>query len=133
MPEENVEIVRRSIDAFNRGDIDEALIDYAPEAEWHTSGRFADLGIYRGRSGLKQLWAEVQEDMEGLSLSITDIRAVGADRVFVAEVATGRGKRGKARYEQRIWYVVTFRDRLITRVETYFDSVQALEAAGLSE
>jgi ketosteroid isomerase-like protein len=31
--QENVEVLRRMIDAFNRGDRDEALADYAAEVE----------------------------------------------------------------------------------------------------
>jgi ketosteroid isomerase-like protein len=43
------------------------------------------------------------------------------------------GKRSKAGFEQPAWFVTTFRDGLTVRVETYADSEQALEAAGLSE
>jgi ketosteroid isomerase-like protein len=38
MSEENIENVRRGIDAWNRGDLDEALADYAPEAELRSLG-----------------------------------------------------------------------------------------------
>ena len=51
MSQENVEKIRRGIDAWNRGDRAEALAYYAPEAEWHTSGEFADQGVYRGTQG----------------------------------------------------------------------------------
>jgi ketosteroid isomerase-like protein len=132
MSQENVEIVRRSTDAFNRGDRDAALADYAPKAEWHTTGRFTDEGVYHGREGLERLWAETHEDME-MSLSISDIYAVGEDKVFVATAAASMGRRSKARYEQPMWFVHTLRDGLIVRVETYTDSAQALEAAGLRE
>jgi ketosteroid isomerase-like protein len=133
MSQENVEIVRHSINAFNRGDLEEALSDYAPDAEWHTTGRFADERIYRGPGGIERFWTELQEDIEELRLSVSDIRAVGEDKVFVAGMGEGRGKRSKAHSEEPAWYVVTFRDRLIVRVEAYADSAEALEAAGLPE
>jgi hypothetical protein len=60
----------------------------APEAELHTTGRFVDHDVYRGRAGLARYWAEIHEEMEELSLSISDLRAIG-DKVFLA--ATGRG------------------------------------------
>jgi hypothetical protein len=41
MSQENVELVRRWIDAGNRADLDGWLSGFAPDAEWHTSGRFA--------------------------------------------------------------------------------------------
>jgi hypothetical protein len=41
MSQENVELARRWIDAGNRADLDGWLSGFAPDAEWHTSGRFA--------------------------------------------------------------------------------------------
>jgi ketosteroid isomerase-like protein len=132
MSQGNVETARRSIDAWNRGDLDGWLACFASEVEWHTTGRFVDRGVYRGRAGLERYWAEIHEDTEEVSLSISDLRASG-DKVFQAVTGRGRGKRSKAGFEQPIWFVTTFRDGLIVRVETYADSAQALEAAGLSE
>jgi ketosteroid isomerase-like protein len=134
MSQENVETLKRMIDAFNRGDRDATLADYAPEAEWHTTGRFADEHIYRGRAGIGRLLAEIQEDIEGLNLSVADIRAVSEDKVLASATWRGRGKRSKAPFEEPAsWFVVTFRDRQVVRVENYIDFAAALEAAGLSE
>jgi ketosteroid isomerase-like protein len=63
---------------------------------------------------------------------VAEIRAVG-DKVLVAATATGRGKRSKAAFEVPVWFVSTFRDGLVVRVETHDDPEQALEAAGLRE
>jgi ketosteroid isomerase-like protein len=132
MSEESVENVRRGIDAWNRGDLDEWLAGFAPEAELHTTGRFPDERVYRGRAGLERYWAEIHEAAEETSLSISDLRASG-DRVFQAVTGSGRGKRSKVPIEGPIWLVTTLRDGLAVRVETYVDRTAALEAAGLSE
>ena len=95
-------------------------------------GRFADQGVYRGRAGLERYWAEIREDIEELSLSVSDMRAIG-DRVFFAATGRGLGKLSKVPIEQPIWFVTTLRDGLAVRVETYVDSTEALEAAGLRE
>jgi ketosteroid isomerase-like protein len=100
MSRKNVEVVRRGIDAWSRGDRDEWLDGFAPEAEWHTTGLFADEGVYRGRVGLERFWAEAHEDLEELSTSVSEIRAIGG-RVFVAATVTGRGKRSKTGFEPR--------------------------------
>ena len=76
--------------------------------------------------------AEIDEDIEQLTFSVSEVRAVG-DKVFIAVAAEGRGRQSKAGFEQRYWYVNTFRDGLIVRVDSYADRTQALEAAGLSE
>ena len=132
MSQENAETVRRGIDAWNRGDRAEALSGYAPEVEWHTSGEFADEGVYHGHAGIEGLWAELEEDLEELSFSVSEIRAIG-DKVFVTATISGRGKQSRASFEQPFWYVATFRDGLVVRVEAHVDPTQALEAAGLSE
>jgi uncharacterized protein len=132
MSEANIENVRRAIDAWNRGDLDGWLAGFAPEAELHTTGRFPDRGVYRGRAGLERYWAEIHEDTEEVILSISDLRASG-DRVFQAVTGRGRGKRSKAGFEQPVWFVTTYREGLAVRIETYADSMQALKAAGLSE
>ena len=132
MSEENVQNVRRGIDAWNRGDLDEWLVGFAPEAELHTTARFPDRGVYRGRAGLERYWAEIREDVEEVSLSIFDLRASG-DRVFFAVTGRGRGKRSKVPVETPLWFVTTLRDGLAVRVETYTDPEPALQAAGLSE
>jgi ketosteroid isomerase-like protein len=127
--EENVEVMRGGIDAWNRADRDAWLAVFAAEAEWHTTGRFADRGVYRGREELAAYWAEFREDIEEAGSSVSEIRAVG-EKVFVAATATGRGKRSKARFEAPVWFVATLRDGLVVRVETYDDPEEALEAAG---
>jgi ketosteroid isomerase-like protein len=68
-----------------------------------------------------------------MSISVSDIRSVSEHTVLERVVTAGRGKRSDARFEQPMWAVVRLRDELIVRVETYTDSAQALEAAGLSE
>jgi ketosteroid isomerase-like protein len=130
MSEENVEIVRRGIAAWNRDDRDGWLAVFAPEAEWHTTGRFADRGVYRGREELAGYWAEFREDIEEVGSSVSEIRATG-DKVFVAATATGRGRRSKAGFQVAVWFVTTFRDGLVVRVETHDDPEPALEAGGL--
>jgi ketosteroid isomerase-like protein len=132
MSEENVKNVRRGIDAWNRGDLDEWLAGFAPEAELHTTARFPDRGVYRGRVGLERYWAEIREDIEEIDLSISDLRATG-DRVFFAVAGRGRGKRSRVPVERPIWFVTTLREGLTVRVETFVDPKEALDSAGLRE
>ena len=132
MSEENVESARSGIDAWNRGDLEEWLAGFAPDGELHTTGRFADRGVYRERAGLERYWAEIREDIEEPRVSVTDMRAVG-DKVFYAVTGRGRGKRSGAPVERSMWFVTTFRDGLAVRLETYDDCAEALEAAGLGE
>ena len=74
MSQENVENMRRGMDAWNRGDLDEWLAGFAPEGELHTTGRFVDRGVYRGRAGLERYWTEIRGDIEEVNLSVSDVR-----------------------------------------------------------
>jgi ketosteroid isomerase-like protein len=132
MSRENVESVRRGIDAWNRGDLDDWLSGFAPEAELRTTVRFPDQRVYRGRAGLKRYWAEIREDIPELSLSVSELRTSG-DRVFLAATGRGRGKRSEVPLETPVWFVLTLRNGLAVRLETYLDRNEALEAAGLEE
>ena len=89
MSRENGENVRRGIDAWNRDELDGWLAGFAPEAELHTTGRFPDERVYRGRAGLERYWAEIHNAAEEIEISISDLRASG-DRVLQAVTASGR-------------------------------------------
>ena len=82
MSKENIANIGRGIDAWNRDDLDEWLAGFAPEAEFHTTGRFPDERVYRGRAGLERYWAEIHEAAEEMTLSISTcgLAATGCSR-----------------------------------------------------
>src|SRR6478752_7532018 len=65
MSQENVEIMRRVIEAFNRGDLDLALKDVAPDAtiDWSHS-RGPDAGVYVGHDAIRRFWTNMTEPFE---------------------------------------------------------------------
>ena len=48
MPESPIEIVKRSYDAFARGDLDAVLGDMDPGIEWHQAQGLPHGGLYHG-------------------------------------------------------------------------------------
>jgi ketosteroid isomerase-like protein len=56
MSVENVELVREAFEAFNRGDLEEALERMHPDIEWRTLDAFPDAGTYRGREEVQEFW-----------------------------------------------------------------------------
>jgi ketosteroid isomerase-like protein len=125
-----VETVRHGFDAWNRGDIDAFLACFVPDATWHTSELPPDESVYRGHAGIERVWSVAREDLEEPTVIASELRAVG-DKVFAAVTLKGRGKRSRAGYEQPFWYVMTCRDGLVVRLESYLDGEQAVEAAEL--
>ena len=131
MSQENVEIVRRCVEAYLAGDNEDALAAYDAEVEFDVSLR-PEGQIYRGRAGVAEamrVWIGTWEDWR---VDIEDIADAG-DRVLVTLRESGRGKGSGIEIDQRVFGVFTLRDGKIIRWKAFLDRDQALEAAGLSE
>ena len=131
MSKENVEIVRRQIDAYLSGDFETALAAFDPEVEFDVSIR-PEGGVYRGPEGVAEAmrtWSGAWEDWR---VEVEEIIDAG-DRVLMIVHETGRGKGSGIEIDQRLFQVYTLRDGKITRWKGFMDHEDALEAAGLSE
>ena len=61
MSEANVDVVRRSMEAFVGGDFDTAFAAYHPDAAWTTAEDEPDARTYRGLEEIKRLrWSYVE-------------------------------------------------------------------------
>ena len=133
MSEENVEIVRRAFEAWNRDDleglmavIDPDVVAVAP-AEWPES----DIGT--GREALHDQFERLRAPWGEQRIEVDDIRDLG-DRVLVLFRWIARGIGSQVEVEHPAAILDTLRDGRVVRVEFFFeDQSKALEAAGLSE
>ena len=66
MSEENVQIVRAWIDAFNRGGIEEIMRYLDPEIEWTTAITYLKAGTYHGHEGVRKWMQGAFADWESL-------------------------------------------------------------------
>jgi ketosteroid isomerase-like protein len=131
MSEENVEIVRRQLDAYVRGDSETALAAYDPEVEFDVSIR-PEGRVYQGLEGLVEAirtWSGTWEDYR---VEIEEIIDAG-DNVVVVDHQMGRGKGSGAPLDQQTFWVYTLREGKIVRLVWLPTREEALEAAGLSE
>jgi ketosteroid isomerase-like protein len=131
MSEENVEIVRRVLAEYERGNF-WVLDPFDPNVRvrWlDTVGAEPEtVGPQEAGEFLKE-WFEVQKD-----LSLTAERLIDAgDQVVAIAVWRGIGKASGAVTEWRQAQVWTLRDGKVTSIVGYKDSADALEAAGLRE
>ena len=133
MSQENVEKVRRGFAEYNRGDVEGALQEWAPDAVWDWSnGHGFDAGVYRGRDEIRAFWQERSAAWEENRFEIVDLVEVGDDRVIVENVAYLRGRDG-IEVEARSAWLVTFQDGEQISLTLFQTMREALEAAGLSE
>jgi ketosteroid isomerase-like protein len=132
MSEENVEIERKVIDAFNRGDLDAWLGFLSPEVVWESLPLPGFRDVYRGRAEARE-WIELLLEVFDFHLEIDEITALSDDRVLMAASTRGRGRGSGLPLERQSWEVLWLADGLITRRQVFWTRDEALEAAGLSE
>ena len=128
MARETVELVRGSMEAFARGDFEEAFAAHAPDTEWHTASDEPDAQVYRGIDGLRRFVAAIEELWErrfGGLVQFEDFIDCG-DWVVVPWHARVRGRASGVSVEVSETYAVRVREGRIVRVEEYRDRAGAL-------
>jgi ketosteroid isomerase-like protein len=131
MSQENVELIRRQIEALNREDWDAAFKDAAPEAEFDLSRAVGiDRGVYTLRQ-MRRLAEEFAKAWESVQFGADEFIDAG-EHVVTPFTNLLRGRDGIEVEARGIW-VWTIRDRAIVRACLYQEREEALEAAGLSE
>ena len=131
MSQENVEIVRAAIDAFNRRDREawDAVSHPDVEVDWSAS-RGLEAGVYRGREGIDR-FARMFRIFESVVTEPERFIDAG-DSVVIPNIARFRGRNG-IETVARSAMVYELRGGRIARVCLYQDPAEALEAAGLQE
>jgi ketosteroid isomerase-like protein len=133
MSQENVALVRRGYEAFNRGDLDGMFAEAAPAFEYLATGVVPGAGgVYHGpeefRRFLERWWGEFDE-------SRTDVHELTAagDRVLASLTFRGRGRQNGAEANWSLWQLWTLRDGKFVRGQGFTSREAALDAVGLRE
>jgi ketosteroid isomerase-like protein len=134
MSEENVEVVRRNTAAYNRGDIDGLMEDWAADAviDWSNSNGL-EAGVYQGRGQIRAFARRFREVFDDLRVEWVDGPVEVKEGVVVAENVTYFRGRDGIEVQARSAWLVTFQDGKQTSLTLYQTKQDALEAAGLSE
>lgn len=130
MSEDNVELVLRATDAYSRGDLDESLEHWAPDAvlDWSNSHGF-EAGVYRGREEIRAFMQRFREQFDEVRVELLD-DPVEVDRglLVVENVTYLRGREGIEVQARSAW-LITIRDGEQTSLTLYQTKQEALEAA----
>ena len=137
MSKENVEVVRRFIEALPRA---EASDDWQPVfAEVDPDIEIEDLDIsldterYQGHDSVRKWIGVWMESWESWTVEDADVRPVGEDRAIGLFLVRAKGKGSGIELSRRDALVCTLRAGKIEKGTYYNDQQQALEAVGLSE
>jgi ketosteroid isomerase-like protein len=133
MLQENIEIVRRSTDAYNRGDFDGMVENWAPDAvvDWSRS-RGVEAGVYRGHDEIRAFAQRFLATWDEFRLEIDDPVEIEDDLLLTENLAHLRGRDGIEVQARSAW-LIRFRDGKQSSLTLYQTKQEALEAAGLSE
>ena len=88
--------------------------------------------MYRGHEGVRMLYRDLDELFDKLHWEYSEIRDLG-DRLVAIGRFRMRGRRSGAETEAPLCSVVDFKSGKATRIRTYLDPKDGLEAAGLRE
>jgi ketosteroid isomerase-like protein len=134
MSRENVEVVRRIIDAINRGDIDAAmeLASQDFEADWSNSRGLLS-GVHRGRDQARASFESFLEPWASLRWEPKELVDLEDDRVLTVSEFRMRGHGSGVDVSARGASIWTIRDGEAAAVRLYQSKAEALEAGGLSE
>jgi ketosteroid isomerase-like protein len=133
MSQENVEIVRQGLEAFDRRDRAAWLAFVDQDCEVVTDRLWPEAAPIRGREAAWEFYVKVVEPFERYPVGNSKLVDAGADKVLIHQRNNVRGRASGAEVEINYWVVTTFREGRIVRNEWFADRAEALEAAGLSE
>jgi ketosteroid isomerase-like protein len=130
MSQENVDIARSSIDAYNRSDIESILEVATADFELDLSRAAGPLiGVY-GRDRIEAFWAEITDSWESARIEPHDFIEAG-EHVVVPWTMHLTGRDG-IEVQARVTWVWTFRDGAVERLTMYQELDDALRAVGLA-
>jgi ketosteroid isomerase-like protein len=132
MSQENVEVVRASLEAFNRGDLDSSLQAWDTEGEWRPAMAGAVEGkVYRGHVGLREYFEDLFTSFSEVRVDDLELRDRG-DLVLALYQLSVRGHDSDAPAERPGAVAYEVRAGKIVHGTSYLSHAEALEAAGLS-
>jgi ketosteroid isomerase-like protein len=124
---ENIDVVADCFRAWDRGDPDGVVANYAADVELDASALLE--GVYRGRDAVREYFRTIFESFTFANEDL-DLIPAGAQVVAITTIR-GMGTASEAAVEARFGYVFTVADGCVRRVRLYSDPNEALAAAGV--
>jgi uncharacterized protein len=132
MSQENVETVRKSLEAFELGGLDASLSFYDPEVTWQEAQDEPEAETYRGHDALRALVEKWLVPFDDLRIEPEQFIDAGEAVVMPYRFRGRERSSGNDITAPETW-VFWSRGGRISEVREYRHKVEALEAVGLSE
>jgi ketosteroid isomerase-like protein len=133
MSQENVEVVRRAIEAYNRRDVTGFMETWASDGvvDW-SSSRGLDARVFRGHDEIRAFTERFVGTFEKVRIELVDPVEIEDGLVIAANVTYMQGRDG-IEVQARSCWLIRIRDGEQISLTLYQTKADALEAAGLSE
>jgi uncharacterized protein len=131
MSQENVEVAKAAMEAWNAGDMHSLRELYDPDAIVRYPEGWPEPGPFVGRDAVMRQFEQTRETWDADVLETIGDFIDAADRVVVRMVWRGVGHGPEAKVEATC--VLTVRKGRIFGVEFFWDHAEAFETLGLSE
>jgi ketosteroid isomerase-like protein len=131
MSRENVELAHRSVDAFNRRDLDALLAVMDDDVEGAPPLASME-GNYHGHAGIRRWWESLFSGLPDFTIEVVEVRDLGDLTVAVLR-NRAHGAVSHTPIEQRLWLVGEGRNGKIIWWQTFRSEAEALEAVALRE
>ena len=123
--------------AYNRRDLEAALIGYHPEFEVYPARAWVEAGLvepcYRGLEGYRK-YSAIWDEVWGPDNHVRPVELIDlGERTVMLARAPMRAEASGVPFTEAFALVSTTRDGAVIRQEEYWDHAEALEAVGLRE
>ena len=133
MSEENIEVLKRSVEAYNQRDMDTLLDLASPNYEFAPLlATVIETTTYRGHEGLRKYFEDADSTWGEIQVRFDDVRDAGGDLVYACGELYGKGRASGLEVQVPLACVAEVRDGKLTRLQSYETADEALKAAGLS-
>jgi ketosteroid isomerase-like protein len=133
MSRENMENLRRGLDAFNRRDKTAFVAVCDPQVENIPPREWPENAPIQGAEAIWDFFVGAQEAWDEGSYEFGELIDAGRDKIVANQLREMRGKTSGASVAWSFWVVFTFRDGRVLRWEWFADRDEALEAARVPE
>jgi uncharacterized protein len=129
--QENVEIVRRGLDAWNAGDMDQVRDFYDPNIVMQTVPDWPEPGPYVGREAVIGFFMAARGSLDSDAVEPTADFIAVADHVLVRHTWRGLGHGPELNLATTL--IFTLRRGKVIHLEYFWDHDEALKAVGLED
>jgi ketosteroid isomerase-like protein len=135
MSHENVDVLKRGMECFERRDMEATLELLDRKVEWRpafTALLGGEATVFRGHDGAREVIRQFWEVFSETHFEVSEIRDLG-DQALAVGTMHARGAESGAEIESPWAWLVGSKNGKATSIRVFTDPAEAIEAAGASE